>query len=189
MKLSLQITNIHGQIGINTNNAEQSIRQPQAELNIQTTPSELNMHTEHVRIRIDQSRCFAEAGLKSVFELTYEFAQRGIQASLEAIGNEVYEGNLMGAIKNKIDAIAAIAAQKAFPPPADFNIALMPQSRPKIDFIGGEVSYNPQMGNVSIEIRPNKAEINVTPGSVEIYMLQKPYFHFEFIGNNVDVST
>lgn len=184
--MQLKITNIHGQIGININDASLSIRQPQADLEITTKPAELNMETRQVRIKIDQSQCFSEAGLKDVFELTEEFAQRGREAALEAVSNIAGEGDRMAMIQNHADAFAEIATNKALPPPADFNITLMPVSKPKIDFEGG-VYFNPRMGQVDIRAQENSPEISATQPSVDIYMLQKPEFSFEFVGNTVDI--
>jgi hypothetical protein len=185
--MELQITHIRGQIGINTRSADLSIRQPMADMEITTTKPQANAKIDQVRIKIDQSQCFNEAGLKNVTAFRDEITQRGKAAVIKAIASTVDEGNRMAMIKNKSNAIAEIAAEKTFPPPADFNIVLMPQSRPKIVFEGG-FSFSPEAGTVNIYFKPNKPEIEVTRGSVETYLLQRPYFKFEFIGNNVDVS-
>lgn len=187
MSYELRITNIRGMIGINQTDALLSIRQPRADLEISSSPPQLNMHTEHLRIKIDQSQCFSEAGLKGVLELTGEFAKRGQQAALEAIGTIISEGNRMANIVNKADAIAEIAAERAVPPPAETNIVLMPTSRPKIEFEGG-LSFDPEAGQVNIRAKANPPEINVQDGSLEIYLLQRPEFRMEFVGQNVDIT-
>jgi hypothetical protein len=184
--MQLKVTNIHGQIGININDASLSIRQPPADMEITTKPAELNMETNQVKIKIDQSQCFSEAGLKDVFELTEEFAQRGREVALEAVGNIAGEGDRMAMIENRADPFVEIATNKALPPPAEFNIALMPVSRPKIEFEGG-VYFNPQMGQVDIRVQINAPEISSTQPSLDIYLLQKPVFSFEFVGNTVDI--
>lgn len=184
--MQLRITNIHGQIGININDAVLSIRQPKADLEITTKPVELNIETKQVQIKIDQSQCFSEAGLKDVFELTDDFAQRGSEAALEAIGNITDEGNRMAMIETQADPFAEIGKDKALPPPADFNIALMPVSRPKIDFEGG-LSFDPVITEVEIRSQLNPPEISATYPSIDFYMIQKPEFRFEFVGNNLDI--
>lgn len=185
--MRLQVTNVHGQIGITTHNSVMQIRQPKAQIEMKTVPAELNAHTELVQVKIDQRQCFSEAGLKPPAELSQEFAQRGKQAALDATAKKVYDGNRMATIKNKVDVVAAIATENALPPPDDFNITLMPTSRPKINFEGG-VSFSPRWGRVDIKVVINRPEINVTPGWVEVYLLQKPNFSFEFVGDNVDLA-
>lgn len=186
--MKLRITNIHAQLGINKHDAILSIRQPKAELQITTIPTELNTKTERLKITIDQKQCFSEAGLKDIFELTREAAERGKQAVLEAIARTTTEGNRLAMIENKSDAIVEIAAEKSLPAPADTNITFIPRSRPKIDVTGGTVSFSPKRGGVKIDIRAIQPELNTTSPEIEFYFLQKPVFKFEFVGNNVDVS-
>lgn len=183
----LKVTNIHGLIGIRKNDAVLSLSQPRAKLNIETEPAQVNIHTTQAQVRIDQSQCFSEAGLKDVFELTEEFADSGRQTALEAIARIVAEGNRMANIKIKADAVGEIAADKVFRQPDQYDIALIPKSRPKIDFVGG-ISLEPQPGRISIEAVLNPAQIEATAPSLNYYWQKHPFFSFKFVGKNVDVN-
>jgi hypothetical protein len=185
--MELRITHNHAKIGINKIDAFLSIQQPRANMEIKTTPADLGLEIEKPRVIIDQSQCFSEAGLKGIFELTEENAQLAQQAALEAIGNYATEGTRLAQIETRVNVIAEIGAEKLLPEPAEINIKFIPQSRPKIDVVGG-VKFNPQMGKVDINIQANRPKIDVKNGSVEIFMLQKPEFHFEFVGNNLDIK-
>lgn len=185
--MQLQVTNIRAQIGISTYDAVISVRQPGAGMEIATRRPVLNARTEHPQVRIDQRRCFAEIGRKGIDEFTGDFAREGREAVIVAVSRMVREGNRMAAIKNKADAVAEIAMNKALPPPVDFNITLIPTSRPKIDFVGG-VSFNPEPGVVNINFNPGTAEFQSTRGRVELYLQQKPEFAFQFVGENVDIN-
>lgn len=187
MPYQLMIQHIPGQIGINSSDAVLSIKQPRAAMEITTQRAEVNIHSELPKVKIDQSQCFSEAGLKDIFELNEDFAQMGKEAVLMAIGEIVDEGNRMAMIANKRDAIVEIATDKALPGPADFNIKFIPQSRPKIDFEGG-ISFEPVSGKVNIEVTRRPVEINVQPGSLEIYLMQKPELNIQFVGKNLDVK-
>lgn len=183
----LRVTNIHGIIGINKNDAVLSVSQPSAELQIRTTPAQLNATTRQAQVVIDQSRCFSEAGLKSCLELTDEFAQRGRQAAIEATAQIVAEGNRKANIRSKADAVGDIAASKVFRAPDEYNITLMPKSRPKIDFVGG-ISFNPRPGRVDINFITNPVKFSITAPSINFYWRQEPSFSFEFVGKNLDVN-
>lgn len=185
--MQLKITNLRGQIGINSHSPAVSIRQPKAELRIETKPSVLNIKTKHVKIKIDQTQCFNEMGLKNNGALTRSYAAESRKDLLAAIQRMVGEGNRMARIENKTNAIAEIAKGHLLPPPADFNITLMPKSRPKIRFEGG-ISLNPVQGSVNLQAAIEPVRINATRGYVEIYLLQKPYFRLEFIGGNTDIT-
>ena len=185
--MQLQINSIRGQLGIIRHDAVLSIRQPRAQVKMTSMPAELNTRTEHIKVRIDQSQCFSESGLKRVFELSDELAARARQAVLEGIAAVAVEGNRMSMIENKSNAVVEIALDKTFTPPADFNVDLMPKSRPKIEFEGGKVHFDPVLGGVNIEVQVNPPEISATPASIEYFWQQKPFFRMEFIGNNIDV--
>lgn len=185
--MQLQITNIRGQLGIIRHDAVLSIRQPRAQVKMNTVPTELNMRTEHIKVKIDQSQCFRETGLKSVLELSDESAALGRQAVLDGVARVVDEGNILAMIENKSNAVVEIALDQTFTPPADFNVDLMPKSRPKIEFVGGEVNFDPVLGGVNIEVQVNPPEISATPASIEYFWHRQPFFRMEFIGNNIDL--
>lgn len=186
--MQLRVTNINGQIGIKTTDAVLSIRQPKGELEMTTKKTDLNLKINLPKVKIDQSQCFSEAGLKDVFELTAEAAQRGMQNAQETIGKIAADGDRMANFQTKEDVIAALDWEKAFPGPVDYNIGFIPRSRPKIEVEGG-VAFNPQLGGVEFKAKIYAPEITVaTKPSVEIFLMRKPEFHFEFIGNNVDIQ-
>lgn len=172
-------------IGINTTNTTMSIRQPKADFELKVRKPELEIHTEQGRIQIDQSQCFNEAGLMDIFTLTEDAAERGRQAAFEAIGRIVDEGNMLASIENGSNAIAEIAYQRSFTE-HEFDIGTIPKSRPKIDFIGGNVDIKVHEGDVEILTKPNKPIIDVENGSVEIFLRQKPEINIEYIGSNID---
>lgn len=181
----LQINKTDAQMGIKTTNAKLFISQKPAELEIETKASKLIIHTEQVKVLIDQSECWKERGLKDTFTLIVEAAEEGRQAVLEGIARVADEGSRMAAIKNKGNAFAEIALNNSFDK-VDFNVTFIPKSRPKIDAVGGTVDIQVDEGYVRINARTNKAEIDVEPGNVDIYMIQHPKIEIRFVGNNVD---
>lgn len=185
--MPLRITTTPAQLGIIRHDALLSIRQPKAEMEISTVKPEVNINFDHVRVFIDQSQCFSEAGLKNVFELTRENAMLGRQAALEGIASFVDEGNSLAMIHNKADAVVEIAAAKTFPPPADFNITFIPQSRPKIEFEGG-LSFDPRPGRVDLEVTIRPPEISATRPELKFYLIQKPELRIELVGSNLDLK-
>jgi hypothetical protein len=176
----IRITTQNAQIGINTTNAQLSIQQPKAyhELNI-VDPS-LDIHTEHVKVQIDQTQCFNESGLKNMEALTRDFAAQGKQAALEGISRRSQEGDRLAAISNGGNAIAEIALSNRFTTHV-FDIDTMPKSRPTIDFIGGTVDIVVHDGYVDVQSQKNKPVIDVQLGDVEVSMLQYQDIKFEYV--------
>lgn len=183
----IKITRTDALIGINTTPTKVYIQQPKADFEMAIKEPKLEIDTEQVEIRIDQSQCFNEAGLKNNTALLEDYVGRSQQAFAEGVSRIVSEGNQMAAIENKIDAIAEIAFSNSIQV-ADWNIDFIPKSRPDIDYVGGTVDIRLDRGYVDIKSKPNNPIIDVEVGGVEIYLRQKPDIKFEYLGNNIDKS-
>lgn len=183
----IRITTQQGQIGINTTNARLLITQRPAEIDTHTEQATLEMHTEQIQIRIDQQQCFNESGLMSPSAFSEDVSQQGKQAVYEGISRRAAEGNQMAAIEKGNDAIANIAFDNSFHI-ADFNITFMPKSKPEIDFVGGNIDIKVNEGSVEMKVKINRPDIEFEPGSIEIFLKQKPDISIKYIGENVDVE-
>lgn len=93
--------------------------------------SQLEITGGQVFVQIDQTRCFAERGLKPPTELAREAARLGTEAALEGIGRWAAEGDFLAAIeKGGTFADLAMPAEKV-----EVVLALLPQCRPVIEFV------------------------------------------------------
>lgn len=182
---SLRITKTDGLIGIKTTPAKMNISQSKIELEINQKQSKVIINKEPMQIKIDQSQCFNEAGLKNNSALSEDMVQRATQNFLQGLNRTVSEGNTLAAIENNVNALAEIAANN-FIQVADWNIDFIPKSRPKIEFVGGNMDISVDEGYVEINARTSKPIIDVEIGGVEIYLRQKPELNIEFIGDNLD---
>lgn len=170
----IQIQTTPMKLGMQTRPPVQEIEQggPNS-LQIRTQASKLEMHTEQVKVKIDQSACFEESGLKSNASLIREHADYGKHKGLEAIGKIVEQGNQFASIERGIDPIPDQAEYNAFEQfVRDWNIGFIPQSRPKIDFVGGTVNFRHEPAKVINETQKTKPHINYTRGKVDIYVAQ-----------------
>lgn len=178
----LNIQQTYGQIGIDIQPAELSIQQPKATMEITIDKLDLGAHTEPLQVHIDQSECWAERGLKPFQMLNKELAQRSYQDGIEDIGKIAEDGDRMAAIENGGNPIADIAAEITNPPPDEYNIAMIPTSRPKIEFTGGVVHFNVKPAKVNIDTHPNKPIIEATSPEVNISMKVWPQVIIEYTG-------
>lgn len=131
---------------IQTNLAALFIRQPREPRTIEHQDARMFVEREFTVVEIDQSACFAEAGLKNALELSRENAELGRQAVLEGTARRAEEGDMLANIEAGFSAIAEIAAQN-MDTAKDFNIAFIPQSRPVIN-VTGSFRINWEMGRV-----------------------------------------
>lgn len=189
--MSIQITTQRAIIGWNTQNAKISMSGNGTAnvLKMSSTKPQLNLKTEKPQIQIDQSQCFAEAGLMSIMDLTYDNSAYAAQKVSEGIARIIDQGNQMAEIQSGYDPIPDQAISNAYEMfEHEFVYTTIPKSRPKIDLIRGSVDAQYQEGEIRNETVPNKLEIDYTPGKVEFFMKQYQSINISFTGNNLDVK-
>ena len=182
--MRIAIHQTFGRIGIKTYPAQISIKSPKADLNIKQIPAKMEIKQKLPQVRIDQYQCFYESGLKNIFDLVHDEAERSKQIALDAIGKKAEDGDILASIETHQDAIVKLS-EEATIQDIDFNVDLMPKSRPKIWF-EGYLKIDWQLGGVQIEAIPHKPIISATPARVEIYLRQYPSIKIEHVGNHVD---
>jgi hypothetical protein len=184
MKMNIAIHQTFGRIGINTYPAQISIKSPKATLEIRQIPAKMEIEQKLPQVRIDQYQCFYEAGLKNIFDLVHDEAEKSKQIALEAIGKVAEDGDVLASIETHQDAIVKLS-EEAMIQDIDFNVDLMPKSRPKIWF-EGYLNINWELGGVEIKAVPHKPIISATPAHVEIYLRQYPSIKIEYVGSRID---
>lgn len=182
--MNITIHQTYGRIGIETTPAQISIGSPKADLEIKQIPTKLEINKKLPQVKIDQYQCFYESGLKSVFDLVHDEAERSREIGLEAIGKIASDGETLASIENHQDAIVKLSEEAGIHD-VNFNVDLMPKSRPKIWF-EGYININWKPGDVQINATAHKPEISVAPGKISIYMREYPSIKIEYAGNNLD---
>ncbi len=181
----LQISTQNAELDIRVTRARLDLRQPPADVQMHQKHPRIIMHKEPLQIRIDQRQCFNESGRMDPTALMDHIAGIGKQAVQEGIARIVEEGNRMARFDLKEDAFAEIAYDNSYPV-YEFNMVTMPRSRPKIDFVGGNLDIQVDEGYVDIKVEPHGLQTQYQPGKVDIRLKQYPHISFRYIGNNVD---
>jgi len=150
-------------------------------VDIETKMPKVEIKSEQIKVTIDQSQQFSESGLKSNSEITDEGAQLGAQEASKGVARIVDQGNQLGDVHKGFDAIPEQANQNAFHLyDKDWTIENMPKSRPKIDFVGGEVDVKVNEGTIDNKTRRKEVDSNYQRGKIEIYMRQKAKLTFSY---------
>ncbi|NLC45123.1 MAG: hypothetical protein GX783_12690 [Clostridiales bacterium] len=181
----LRITQRFAQIGIETKNAQLFMQSKKPQLNMSQQHVKVEISRELPRVLIDQYQCFAEAGLKNNMDLLKEAAYLARQQAMEYIGKVASDGDVLAAIENGGNPIAYFAERDAYPE-KEFNMVTMPTSRPRFEVVG-DVRYNVRPGGVQYDFERGNVEIEATPPELNIYLRQKPFVKFEFVGKNMDI--
>lgn len=189
MKMAhLRMDATYGKIGLQTQNAklrmnqqraDMTIRQPKAELSIQTLPGKLD---------IDQSKAFAEANLKSVYQLIEDFARRGREAVMKGIARRARQGDRLMKIENKGHPIADLGRINSSDPPLRFNIGWMPRSpfSVKFHYQPADVRIQWKIHGPEIHVTPHPTEFTYVPGSVSGFMRQRASLNIDVVGLRYD---
>ncbi|WP_372999315.1 DUF6470 family protein [Lutispora sp.] len=181
----LQISTRNAELDIRVTRARLDMRQPPADIQMHQKHPKIIMHKEPIQIQIDQTQCFNESGRMTTTALADHISQLGQQAIMEGISRASGEGDRMAKIELKSDAFAEIAYNNSYTV-YEYNVGTMPRSRPKIDFVGGNLDIQVEEGYVDLKVTPNSPQFDYYPGKVDIRLKQYPHISFEFVGNNVD---
>ena len=111
----------------------------------------VKLSQEHVKVRINQDRCWEEVNLGSTDYLVRSSAQRGYEQVLRYIQKTAENGNRLARIEDGGQPIIDICIEEAFPT-YDYNVDIIPKSRPEIYFEGGKVYIAFEMGKVDVRV-------------------------------------
>lgn len=182
--MDLRINQQYGRIGLNIKepNIKLDIVKPQMDLNI--TEPKLRIDSEQPQIQIDQDACFADMNLRKPVDFSRYIYQKSKNVVLEAIGRIAQEGDYLAGIEygNKPSSLARSNNHKT----VEYNIGLVPEHKPSINFIIKPVQIEVQPGDVKTNSNIGDVKINLDRGNVKVYMLQKPDIQIDYVGKQLD---
>lgn len=111
----------------------------------------VKLSQEHIKVKINQDRCWEEVNLGSTDYLVRKSAQLGYEQALRYIEKTVENGNRLARIEDGGQPIIDICIEEAFPE-YDYNVDVIPKSRPQIYFEGGKVYIDFEMGKVDVRV-------------------------------------
>ncbi len=189
MGLSIRTTNI--QLGIQRTPSRMNLETENARLRLRQKHTRINISTEKPQVLIDQSQCFAEAGLRSNIEFAREAALRGFRQSMEFIGQTARDGYALAEIEKGGNPIASIAVRRAYPQ-RQFGLDYIPKSRPEIKVTGSVDTQWDRSGegvNSGVEgsYSPGYVRLDFEPTKIKIFVKRYPSVDISY-ESNVDVS-
>ncbi|MFD0617375.1 DUF6470 family protein [Paenibacillus sp. GCM10027629] len=171
----LSIRQTFGKIGIETENAQQTLESPRGELSIETKKAVVEANYEPGTLTIDSSAAWSALGKGSHMQWMNMIYSQMEQIALQAIAKQVEDGHRMGMITNKKNAFADIAKgalQEKLEPiqyvgeASNMNVKLHYESHP----------YQPEVQPAELHISylPQKVQSQYQAGKVNIN-LEQPY--------------
>lgn len=180
--LQLQVNHTWPQIGVNRTPARLEVQNPGYTLDMSVTQAKLKVESTLPKISIDQSQCFAEAGLKGNADLAAEMVNLSRSAMISSIGRIVDQGNEMANLPNAVNAISDQAYYNAFEQfDKEFNMDTIPKSRPKIEVTLGQLDIKVTEGQVTNNTVPKAVNMQYVKGAIEIYLKQRGSLELNFV--------
>ncbi len=150
-------------------------------LNLDIQKPELEMETKQVKVLIDQSQPFAEAGLKNIRAFMDDNNAYSQQIYSQGVSRIVSQGNELKEIQNDYDPIPDQAISNAYDMfDKEFNYGAVPTSRPTITVDPGNVNYSFRRGSVSNLSQPQKVQMSYTPYQISYSISQYNSINFRY---------
>ena len=133
------------------------------------------METVAARLEIDSTQAMIEAGRIPALESVERYAAFGRQMGQQATSQAAAEGDQMMRIEQGGNAVARVAKSRDTPPAEVTTLGFIPRSldRVKINYTPAEVRINYTAEKPRIEGQINRPELNVTEGTVDIYLREQ----------------
>ncbi|MDM8534937.1 DUF6470 family protein [Clostridiaceae bacterium HSG29] len=178
-------------IGMNIQKPQLNLRTTRPSVNIETTQPKITMQSTQPKVLIDQTECFADAGIKSPERMTNENAQRAKQIAQENIAKVAQHGDQLSNIhlSNDDSVIADQAEYNAFTQfEHEYGYGVIPMHRPKFTPIKGELNIDVQKGSINVDYRKGNVENNFIRGKVETYLRQKNSLEISVVNDKFDLK-
>jgi hypothetical protein len=177
----LQINQQYAQIGLNTKLPAIRLHTVHPRLEANTQPAQLTMESPGPVLHIDQSKCFADAGLRSPEDLKDYLIDLALSDLLEGVGRVASEGDALAQINGtSIADIAATCLDTNFV----FDVKAIPQQPPEIRFDIYPVKVDYQPAQVNTRLIRGRVDSSLDWGRVEVYLRQKNYVQIRYAGEN-----
>jgi hypothetical protein len=177
----LQIHQQYAYIGLNIKEPALRMHTVHPRVEIKTEPAQLAMESPGPDLHIDQSKCFADAGLRSPEVLKDYLISLALSAFSAGVDEIVYEGNALAQITGT--SVADLAAA-CLDTDHVFDVKAIPQQRPDIRFDIHPVKIDYRPADVNASLRRGRVESHLERGRVEGYIRQKNYARIRYVGEN-----
>jgi len=181
----LLIRTIDAKIDLHTIPAQLEIRQRKADMFQRQPPGILEIESQNVQVLIDNYPTRYDLGFRNVIDLARDYAARGRQALLNAIGRYAEQGDRLRQFHVPGNTVARIAAENAKDEPRE--IGLKPVRGPEFTVIPPELSIRYTAREPELVVKPNPPEFTYTRGDVVIRMVQYPRVEIEWVGRELDI--
>ena len=169
------------EIGVRITPAGLKITRPQMNMKITSESPHMEIERNNPTFKVNRRKINSESGLKPPLELSHEYRDRGRAGAFRGIKTAVEDGNFLGDHKIKGDKVGLLAQKKtmsAILKKRQYNIGLIPKTRPEIEWEKGSMKINWSKHSLVIDWDGDyMPQLTVDPKySIEVFLRKEPYF-------------
>lgn len=170
--MQVRISSQPTRLSIHTRAATLEQRSQRAQVRITSTPAQPQISQGSGTLTIDSYPCREARGLKNSADFLRDMAQKGLQATQEAISQYVQTGDRLSQISNPSNTVVQMVTDRntSRMQPLSINLAHVPSpdisyrmNPTRIDWIPAQLRY---------QVQPARVQGNYIPGAVETQVAQ-----------------
>jgi len=185
--MELRIDQQYAKIGLDIKKPRIDLNIDKPRIEINTSPSKLEIHNPAPVLHIDQSQCFADAGLRNNELFRQYRSQLALSDFASGLDRVVSEGHILAAFE-KGGSISQVSFDRCNPPPDNYTISEIPKQPPRTWFDTYPVSFRFTPAKVDLKLHWGKVDNNFDWGRVNVYLTQKNYLHINWVPGKLDIK-
>lgn len=141
----------------------------------------LNLQAKNTQVQLDSSEMRRDLGIKSVFDISRESAQKGMQHISELTREYVETGKQLSNIHEGVT-VAQLAKQKNMEQPSTPVTIFLPNGGTEISWLPADLNIDYQAPEFDVDYSMSEYQFEYVPASIEFTITQYPEVKIEYLG-------
>lgn len=182
--MQLRITSQMARIGLNISKPTLNLQSTKPRVELDIAPARLDITSPKPKVIIDQSQCFADAGLRGLLDFALYCSDLSRSEFSDAIDKRVSDGNHLAAIYTG-SSISDLGVEAMQDEQHIFEIRAIPQQPPIIEADVQPVSVDYEPARVNTDLNKGTVEGQFQWGEVETYLDPPNHINIQWIDEKV----
>lgn len=185
MKQLIELQIIPAQIELRKTDAKLEYVNASASQNMRKTGGELSIQTKSAKVHVDTYACRSSMGpgFVSVKDNIKQYADKGFSTADGATAKYANRGQQLNKVKNGQELITQFAKQDHYKNvKMNIGIDFIPRVAPEVTVEPADIQIDYQPEQLQFDWNLQEFELQFTPGSIEVEMVQRPDVIVRYIG-------
>ena len=185
--MELRIDQQFAKIGIDIKKPQINLNITNPQIEIQTSPRKLEIQAPMPVLHIDQSECFADAGLRNNEQFRQYCSQLAYNDFSSGLNRVVSEGQILANFE-KGGSISLVSFNRCNPPPDYFTVTAIPKQPPRTWVDTFPVSFRFTPAIIDLKLNWGTVDNNFDWGRVNVYVAQQNYLNINWTAEKLDIK-